>query len=937
MSSKKGFHELRAEMRPKVRFWVPAAAMDEDDLRQEIRNLHSRGFGGVEVVVLATLPPEIAWSEDGWGTENWDRMVAVIDDETQKLGMSMDLANGPGWPMAFPTVLDADDPASLYELTWGVMDVEKGTHYHGPLPERRTVREEGKPELLHVLAYLEKSPSVLIRNSYMDLRDKIREGILDVSFPDGEGACWKVFTFYGQPAAQKVNAAKTYTIDHLSKSGVKACEAYWDEVFGKNRYSSMESFFCDSLEYDAKLDWSREFPGEFERRRGYSILPYLPFIGLDNTYPPCDIPGFRLDDADISDGVNRDYLETLTQCYCEYHLAGLETLAQKYGKTVRYQVAYNKPFEGERCGLYVSIPENEALGRPFLDGLRMMAAAAHLGRKERYSFECAAEFGHSYGQDHEDLFWWVKRSLMAGMNAQVLHGASYSGAYYGGCAINGTIPGTEWPGYEGFGKVVSNYWNRTLSESDARGCLDAITRLNTVFRKQAKVDCAIFRCSYSNDGLGSEHALYPDGGALLNRGYSYETVSDALLHLPVCKVTNGQLDEEGVGYRCLIVPEQKAVSASFLKKAAELAEAGLPVIWVGRAPESCLFYSECLDTERQSEWECARDAAWSHPRITHVASIEEVPNALLTMQIRPRVELEGKSDLMTALREDGDQAWIGLYRYNRVEFSPQEQNPEELAVSALYKKGSTKGSYERPGESSLRSETVRLTGKGQVYLCDYWTGEMRPLPFREEAGSMVGTVDLQEDELKVLCLCREEAPSAQENAAIIRHEGIVTFKSLELHSFEPDREGEISFLRSGMKRTGEEKPLAALLPWKDLDPALRRFSGEGIYRGLIRLDAKHENSRYILHLGNVSDTFAVCVNGCETRFPDQVLKQVEVGDLLRTGENTLEVRVTSNLYNRLFEEDMSCWGFPLPYKARKYGIWEEPGKTVYLEEQAFEN
>ncbi|NBJ99922.1 hypothetical protein D5282_22165 [bacterium 1xD8-48] len=70
--------------------------------------------------------------------------------------------------------------------------------------------------------------------------------------------------------------------------------------------------------------------------------------------------------------------------------------------------------------------------------------------KNRYSFECAAEFGNSYGQDYEDLFWWIKRSLMAGMNAQVLHGASYSGGYWGVLSENGNIPGTQWPGYAFF-------------------------------------------------------------------------------------------------------------------------------------------------------------------------------------------------------------------------------------------------------------------------------------------------------------------------------------------------------------------------------------------------------------------------------------------------------------------------------------------------------
>ncbi|MCD8103564.1 MAG: hypothetical protein LUF35_00840 [Lachnospiraceae bacterium] len=106
-----------------------------------------------------------------------------------------------------------------------------------------------------------------------------------------------------------------------------------------------------------------------------------------------------------------------------------------------------------------------------------------------------------------------------------------------------------WPGYEAFGKIVSNYWNRTLSVEDARGCLDAVARLNEIFRNTAKVDCAILRTSYSNDGAGSEHYLYPDGGLLESCGYSYEFVSEFLLGLPVCQVKNHCLDPDGPAYK----------------------------------------------------------------------------------------------------------------------------------------------------------------------------------------------------------------------------------------------------------------------------------------------------------------------------------------------------------------------------------------------------
>lgn len=930
------WEKLSMEMRPKVRFWVPAAAMDEEDLREEIRQLYARGFGGVEVVVLEALPPQIATGEDGWGTENWNRMVDVIADETCSLGMSMDLANGPGWPIASPAILDADDPAALYELVWGIMDVEKGAHYCGPLPERRTVRSEGTPKLLHVLAYLEKSESVLAKGSYLDLRPYLQGEILDYTFPEGEGLIWKVFAFYGQPACHKVNAGQTYAVDHLSKSGIRACEDYWNRVFKEHRYASMESFFCDSLEYDVKLDWSRDFPEEFEHRCGYSILPYLPFIGFTNIFPPCDVPGFYLDDKRISDMVNQDYAEVLTQCYCENHLSELERMAGKYGKTVRYQVAYNKPFEEERCGLFVAVPENEALGRAFIDGQKLMAAAAHLGRKERYSFECAAEFGHSYGQDYEDLFWWIKRSLMAGMNAQVLHGASYSGAYYGKYSDEGRIPGTEWPGFEGFGKLVSNYWNRTLSVKDSRGCMDAVTRLNTVFRKQAKVDCAVFRSSYTNDGAGSEHAYYQDGGKLVNRGYSWEMVSDFLLHLPVCTVSNKQLDEVGVGYRCLIIPEQKAVSTSFLKKTAELADAGLPVLWIGKIPVESQFYSDFNDKEKQGEWEKALTKAWNHKEITHVDGIDEVPNVLSRMGIRPRAELDGKKDMMTAVRSDGKNTFYAIYQYNRVEYDPDDPNPEEMAVSALYRKGSTKRSYHRPGEASRSRAMIRLQGKGTVYLCDYWTGNMYPLDFIPDNGdAMFGYVDIQEDELILLCMCDGEMSFSKENGSVIRYGDAVKFETLELHSFEPNTKGEMSFLRSGMEKRMRKIQLDGLLPWKDLAPELVYFSGEGIYRGVIRIDEKMTGSRYILYLGNVSDTFSVKVNDIQAEFPDQVLKRLDITEQLQEGKNKLEVRVTSNLYNRVFQKDMTCWGMPIPYIPRNYGIWEEEGKHVVLIEYPF--
>lgn len=33
--------------RPKIRYWLPSGAVEEEDLRKEIRALYDRGFGGI--------------------------------------------------------------------------------------------------------------------------------------------------------------------------------------------------------------------------------------------------------------------------------------------------------------------------------------------------------------------------------------------------------------------------------------------------------------------------------------------------------------------------------------------------------------------------------------------------------------------------------------------------------------------------------------------------------------------------------------------------------------------------------------------------------------------------------------------------------------------------------------------------------------------------
>lgn len=918
------------DMRPKIRYWIPAAAVDEDDLQQEIRQLKERGFGGIEIVTLTTLPDQVLTGEDGWGTRHWNRCIRKIAEITEELGMSMDIANGPGWPISMPTIASADDTAVLCELTYGVTEFEAGGYYRGELPEGRRKHKEGTSHLEHVMAYCQTETGELKLDSYKGLAEDISlvngRYFLECNLPVcSNNEKWKIFAFYRQPAVQKTTGNQYYVIDHLSKAGVKACELYWKSIFDEYNYPSMESIFCDSLEYNVSMDWSPKMAEEFEKYRGYSVLPYLPFLGTPDVYPPQDLPGYRLDEEDVAEMVNRDYQETLTRCYCEYHLKSLEKLAGEFGKTIRYQVAYNKPFEGERCGLFVSVPENEGLGRPSMDYLKLMAAAVHIGRKKRYSFECAAEYGNSYGQEYEDLFWWIKRSLMAGMNAQVLHGASYSGRYTGKYSSGGYMEGVHWPGYEGFGKRVSNYWNRTLSVEDARSCMDTIARLNTIFRNKARIDCAVYRAEYSNSGLGSEYCFYNDSGLLAKSGYSYETVSTFLLEQSVCMVKAGRLDPEGAGYQCLIVPEQKAVPVGFLIKVRELLETGFPIILVGNMPKRSLFYKEWKNKKERETWQSLMKSVWNSRGVIHASSLQQVPALLTENGILPEVAVEGEIPVMTAVRLDEEKkiTYVAVYAHNEVICSPEDPNPDEMSCSALFRKGSTKGSYRRPGEMSRKRIHVTIKGNGQVFMCNPWNGKMRVLDFEQKKGSCHGILDLEEDEMVILAVMANELSTGGESGRkdYLRKSPLM-FKTLILQEFLPGDEEEKSFLRSGFSKDLRVLNLKALLPWRRLSGDLEYFAGKGVYKGSFFLLQNEVNKRCVLRLGGASDTFRVWVNGIEADFPDQVLKEAELSGLVKAGENYLEIAVVSNLYNALVKEHTDDQGKRIVRISKDYGIWD---------------
>jgi hypothetical protein len=120
----------------------------------------------------------------------------------------------------------------------------------------------------------------------------------------------------------------------------------------------------------------------------------------------------------------------------------------------------------------------------------------------------------------------------------------------------------------------------------------------------------------------------------------------------------------------------------------------------------------------------------------------------------------------------------------------------------------------------------------------------------------------------------------------------------------------------------ESIKLPELKPWKDIDlsPEGKAFSGTATYTTTFNIDNKTTGMEYILDLGSVDMTASVAINGTQVGVLLAPPYRIGLKDLVKQGQNTLSVQVTSTWFNRLVfdagqsEEKRKTWTINGPDK-----------------------
>lgn len=118
--------------------------------------------------------------------------------------------------------------------------------------------------------------------------------------------------------------------------------------------------------------------------------------------------------------------------------------------------------------------------------------------------------------------------------------------------------------------------------------------------------------------------------------------------------------------------------------------------------------------------------------------------------------------------------------------------------------------------------------------------------------------------------------------------------------------------------------LTELKAWKDIPEIGETVSGVGTYTTTFTVDGPSDGAT--LSLGNVFDTVSVKVNGIEVAGINQSTKVIDLGELVKQGENTLEIQSVSTLRNVVRTVD-SAYNYK---EVQSYGLLGPVSITPYV-------
>jgi hypothetical protein len=885
----RGFQNPPDTARPWVWWFWLNNNVSKESLTRDLEQLKAKGIGGVTVYSLAALRGPVP-SGPAFMSPQWRELFRHTVREADRLGLGVSLVGCSGWNAGGPWLTPADACKKYVQSTLTVKGPRK---FAKKLPQPPTLErywdvdlqafpspppsqpDAARQRLLAIksaqdsagelpptpirrlcetpLAKLPPAakPSAIDPATVIDLTARLApDGTLTWDVPKGQ---WTILrtgcTLNGTRTQCGAPGNDGWDADPLRAAAIEDHFKHTTEILARDvgdlAGKTFRSVQIDSWEINIP-NWSQTFLADFRRFRGYDATPYLAVLA-----------GHIVGSDEITDRFLHDYRKTLADCVAENYFGRFTALANSvkclnqseaagpcYPKTMPLDALKNLG----RCDIPMGEFWNDGSwggNGPIING-KQTASAAHLYGKRL----AAAEAFTSFMQ-------WMESPASLKLTADRAFGEGFNWLFIFSTATRegDGMPGIEFHAGTHFNRKVT-WWEQ------AKPLTDYLARCSYLLQQGLFVADV---CYYNGDGapnLIEQKHVDPS----LGPGYDYDVCNTEVL-LTRMTVRDGRIVlPDGMSYRLLVLPDQRAMPLEVLQKLRDLVAAGATVVGPKPSRDTGLRdYPRCDDEVQRlaaEVWGSCDGKTVTEHRLGKGRVIwgKSLHDTLAADAVRPDFEFAGRAD---------------------------------AAIDYIHRKTDAAEIYflvNRNGREETLTSTFRVDGRQPEFWAPV-TGAMRDAAaYTITAGRT--TVPLRlESYGSVFIVFRSPAPVAQKTG-----HNAATFKPLQALTgpwtvhFDPKRGGPDSV------------QFDQLVSWPTRpEDGVKFYSGTGTYRKTFDLAERphHQGTRIYLDLGAVRDVAEIRLNGKNLGILWTAPWLVDVTNAIRPAGNTLEIDVTSLWPNRL--------------------------------------
>ena len=674
------------------------------------------------------------------------------------------------------------------------------------------------------------------------------DGTLNWTPPEGRWVVLRLgYSLTGHQNSPASPEATGLEVDKLSRTAVRAyfenyLDQYKDATGGLMGERGLQYMITDSWEAGVQ-NWTDDMIAEFNTRRGYDIIQWLPVL-----------TGRVVESAESSDRFLWDFRKTIGELTTENHYNELTAILRE-----RNMGRYTESHESGRAyigdgmdvksnadipmsAMWTPRPDEDGIQPRYKADIRESASVAHIYGQNIAAAESLTAIGSAWAWSPGTLKPTADMELANGLNRFVIHTSVHQ-------PVSDKIPGL---GLGPFGQWFTRH--ETWGEQ-AAPWITYLARSSYMLQQGKFVaDIAYF---YGEDS--NVTALFGNALPEIPDVHNYDFVNaDALVNL--LSVEDGLITTpSGMSYRLMILdPNSRYMSLPVLRKIRDLVNSGATVS--GPKPIGTPSLSD-----DQAEFETIADQLWGTE--TGERSI-------------------GRGRILAGLTPA--QALAATVETPDFSYTKPQEDTELMFVHRRLEDGEIYWVNNRNGYAQNLEATFRVEGKA----AELWypeTGKMEPASYSTASGGTTVPLHLDPHEA-VFVVFRQPSEAPSRTLQIPVETELATIEGPWEVSFQLNRGAPPSIT------------LDELTSWSDsADPGVKYFSGTGTYTKSIQAPADwlQSGSRLWLDLGEVKELAEVLINGTSLGIVWKTPFRVDVSEALKPGDNTLEIRVTNLWVNRL--------------------------------------